>query len=518
LPTLSAIPFGNRIQGYGWLVSITVRELLDMPHLQLRLHSGKAGLDRQVTWTHTSDLPEPWQWVTAGDLLMTNGMSFPAAAAEQERLLDELQRVGASGLAIGEQMYCPRLTQRFTRASERLGIPVLWIRYPMPFVAISRAIAEATLLEQSQRLMRTARIYDALRRTTAGDVGRSRIADALTKELRCSVFVCDRVTGDAYHPGGPHPSGEVKETVRAASQGTLAAGARSILTPSGLEVLVGEVPTHEHAVLAVIREGGVALDGVLIQHAATVVALELSQTHLALEHTRRSGAELTGQLIDGRVDPRAGRRQVLSAGLDPASSVFVSVTCGAEGRLRDLHVALWRSRIPHIVAFRSGVAHAVVPDTDEALAAIAGSLGPTARIGASRAMKSVSRSAEAAREATWSLGTAQRTEEAVVRYGTATSWLGMGGVEDAQALVERWLGPLVEHDAQHRSGLVETLETFLANQRSWQRTAAAMNVHRQTVLYRVHKVEELTGARLSDTADIAQLWLALRSRDLLGGP
>jgi purine catabolism regulator len=31
-------------------------------------------------------------------------------------------------------------------------------------------------------------------------------------------------------------------------------------------------------------------------------------------------------------------------------------------------------------------------------------------------------------------------------------------------------------------------------------------------------VEELTGAQLSDTADIAQLWLALRSRDLLGGP
>lgn len=495
-----------------------MRELLDMPHLQLRLHSGKAGLDRQVTWTHTSDLPEPWQWVSNGELLMTNGMSFPAAAAEQERLLDELQRVGASGLAIGEQMYCPRLTQRFARASERLGLPVLWIRYPMPFVAISRAVAEATLLEQSQRLMRTARIYDALRRTTAGDVGRSRMADALTKELRCSVFVCDRVTGDAYHPGGPYPPDAVRDTVRAASQGTLAAGARSILTPSGVEVLVGEVPTHEHAVLAVIREGGVALDGVLIQHAATVVALELSQTHLALEHTRRSGAELTAQLIDGRVDLRAGRRQLLSARLDPASSAFVSVTCDAEGRLRDLHVALWRRRIPHVVAFRSGVAHAVVPDTDDALAAIAGALGPTVRIGASRAMKTVGRSADAAREATWSLGTAQRTGDAVVRYGTATSWLGMGGVEDAQALVERWLGPLVEHDAAHRAGLVETLETFLANQRSWQRTAEAMNVHRQTVLYRIHKVEELTGAQLSDTADIAQLWLALRSRDLLGGP
>jgi PucR family transcriptional regulator, purine catabolism regulatory protein len=499
-------------------VSITVRELLDMPHLQLRLHSGKAGMDRQVTWTHTSDLPEPWQWVSAGELLMTNGMSFPATAADQEHLLDELDRVGASGLAIGEDMFCPRLTQRFTRASERLGLPVLWIRYPMPFVAISRAVAEATLLEQSQRLMRTARIYDALRRTTTGDAAaRSRIADALTKELRCAVFVCDRVTGEAYHPDGPHPSDDVKETVRTASQGTLAAGARSVLTASGVEVLVGEVPTHDNAVLAVIREGGAALDGVVIQHAATVVALELSQTHLALEHTRRSGAELIAQLIDGRVEQRVGRRQLLSSGLDPATSMFVSVTCEDERRLRDLHVALWRRRIPHVSAFRSGVAHAVVPSTDDAVEAIAASLGPTARVGAGRVMKTVARSAESSREAMWALGTAQRTGDSVVRYGAATSWVGMGNVEDARAMVERWLGPLIDHDAQHRTDLVETLEAFLANQRSWQRTAAAMNVHRQTVLYRVHKAEELTGARLSDTADIAQLWLALRSRDLLAG-
>ena len=85
-----------------------------MPHLQLRLHSGQDGLDREVTWTHTSDLPDPWQWITGGELLMTNGMSFPSGAADQERLLEELQRVGASALAIGEKMFCPRLTQIHT--------------------------------------------------------------------------------------------------------------------------------------------------------------------------------------------------------------------------------------------------------------------------------------------------------------------------------------------------------------------------------------------------------------------
>jgi purine catabolism regulator len=498
-------------------MSITVRELLEMPHLRLRLHSGEAGLDREVTWTHTSDLPDPWQWLTGGELLMTNGMSFPDAAAAQEHLLDELDRVGVSALAIGEEMYCPRLTQRFTRASERLGLPVLWIRYPLPFVAISRAVAEATLLEQSQRLMRTARIYNAIRHTTTGDVDRSRIADALTRELRCPVFVCDRLTAEAYHPGGPAAPDVVREAVRTASEGTLAAGARSIVTSTGVEVLVGEVPTHDQAALAAIRQEDVPLDGVLLQHAATVVALELSHTHLTLEHTRRLGAELTSQLIDGRADQRSARRQLVSAGLDPAQSVFVSVACGDESRLRDLHVALWRHRIPNMTVVRSGVGHVVVPRAEEAVEAIAAALGATSNIGVSRVLKSVARSSEAARESAWALGTAQRSGEPIVRYGSATSWVGVSGVDDAQALVERWLGRLVEHDAQHQTGLVATLEAFLANQRSWQRTAASMNVHRQTVLYRVRKIEELTGARLSETPDIAQLWLALEARNLLDG-
>ncbi|MDH6198422.1 purine catabolism regulator [Mycobacterium frederiksbergense] len=498
-------------------MSITVRELLDMPHLQLRLHSGKTGLDRQVSWTHTSDLPEPWQWVSTRELLMTNGMSFPASAADQERLVEELDRVGASGLAIGEQMYCPRLTQRFTAASERLGLPVLWIRYPMPFVAISRAVAEATLLEQSQRLIRTERIYDTLRRTAAGDLTRSRIADALTKELGCPVFVCDRLTGQAYHPEGPHPSADVAEAVRDAAQGTLAAGARSIRSTGGVELLVGEVPTHEDAVLAATPAGNAGLDGVLMQHAATVIALELSQTHLALAHSRRTGAELTAQLVDGRAEARGARRQLMGAGLDPAHSIFVAATCDEPQRLRDLHVALWRHRIPHLTMVRSDVAHAVIPLSDEAVDVVENSLGASARIGLSLAMKTVGRSAEAAKEAVWALGTAQRTGDALVRYGDAMVWTGVGGVEDAQALVQRWLGPLLDHDAQNRTDLVDTLESFLAHQRSWQRTSTAMNVHRQTVLYRVRKIEELTGTQLSETSDIVQLWIALRARDLLGG-
>ncbi|MCU1653737.1 MAG: hypothetical protein JWQ60_4886, partial [Pseudonocardia sp.] len=67
------------------------------------------------------------------------------------------------------------------------------------------------------------------------------------------------------------------------------------------------------------------------------------------------------------------------------------------------------------------------------------------------------------------------------------------------------------------SDLVGSLATFLSCQRSWQRTGRALGVHKQTVLYRMRRVEQLTGRVLAETADLAELWVALQARSLLTG-
>ena len=68
---------------------------------------------------------------------------------------------------------------------------------------------------------------------------------------------------------------------------------------------------------------------------------------------------------------------------------------------------------------------------------------------------------------------------------------------------------------RHESELLQTLEAFFDNQRSWQKTADSLHVHRQTVLYRIRKIEEISGYNLSATRDIAELWLALQARSLI---
>jgi PucR family transcriptional regulator, purine catabolism regulatory protein len=82
---------------------------------------------------------------------------------------------------------------------------------------------------------------------------------------------------------------------------------------------------------------------------------------------------------------------------------------------------------------------------------------------------------------------------------------------EAQVTVEHVLGPLIDYDRRHNTELVHSLRVFLQCNRSWIRATAELFVHKQTLVYRMSRVEELTARRLNDTGDVAELWLALRA-------
>ncbi|MBL1120706.1 PucR family transcriptional regulator ligand-binding domain-containing protein [Streptomyces sp. 110] len=499
-------------------MAITIADLLEMPHLRLHLHSGTDGLDREVSWTHTSDLPEPWRWLAGGELLMTNGMSFPADGAGQRALIERLVDVGASGLAIGVRMYCPPLTDELAKASEQLGFSVLTIQFPLPFVAISRAVAVANLLEQSDRLIRTERIYHAMRQTLTSHRESSALSHALSPQLGCEVHVCHRGSAQPWYPQDPRLDPTLTAALRRSTSDSsdLRAGAFAVPLEDGREMRLMDIPTQSNAILVLVSDGRNVLDAILMQHAVTVIALELSQSLISIEHRRRLGAEVLAQLMEGRLDERGGRRHLKGLGLNVAKATLVAITSDAIAELREFHLTLWRNGIPHLVVHRSGVLYVLCVDGDTVHALIRSSLDGEALVGISGPIRTVERVPEALREASWAARAATSVTPRTVRYGDATPLLGVAGIDDAAVLVTRVLGALMEYERVHETELLRTLEAFLDNQRSWQKTADALHVHRQTVLYRIRKVEAITGHNVNNTRDIAELWLAVQARALLG--
>ena len=499
------------------VMAITVADLLEMSHLRLRLHSGAKGVDCKLTWTHTSDLPEPWQWITGGELLLTNGMSFPADGPGQQELVERLVKAGASALAIGEQMFCPPLTEQFAETSNRLGFSVLLVEYPMPFVSIAKAVAAANLLEQSDQLIKTEKIYRTVHRMVNAQTESSAITPDLAHILGCTIHVCHRESAQPWYPNGPRLDSKVAEALSQSNSRSLdvLAGAFTVPLSDGRELRLIDVPTQPSAVLAVEMNQPGALDAILMQHAVTVIALEMAQSLVRIEHDRRFGADLLIQLMDGRGDARSIRRQLMSRGINITRAVVVTITSPDIAKLRDLHITLWRNKIRNLVTLRRGSIYLLCVDDESVQAVVRSSVSNDALVGISATVGSIERVPEALREATWAVKAAAGVAERTFHYGDRSPLFGIANLEDAKALVTRTLGALITHEQTHDSELLQTLEAFFENQRSWQKTADSLHVHRQTVLYRIRKIEEISGYDLSTTRDIAELWLALQARSLI---
>jgi len=75
----------------------------------------------------------------------------------------------------------------------------------------------------------------------------------------------------------------------------------------------------------------------------------------------------------------------------------------------------------------------------------------------------------------------------------------------ARDLRARYLSPLAGSD------LEETLRTYLATNLSPTRTAALMHVHKNTIVYRMSRIQELTGLDVRDPRDISRAILALEA-------
>ena len=217
----------------------------------------------------------------------------------------------------------------------------------------------------------------------------------------------------------------------------------------------------------------------------------------------------------GRAVPRAIFFSLLAVGL------IVIAGCDATGERR-LHVGLRRRGIAHVLLRRDRVVFVlvgrdgpVVADASMAVSSLARArLGDGCTVGVSDPLGDPSRAPAASREALWALAGATSARP-IVTYGEASPLPALHSPEEAHALVDRVLGSLLAYDLDNGTDLVYSLATFLSTQRSWQRCALALHVHRQTVIYRMRRVEQLTGRSLSETGDIATLWLALSALEIL---
>jgi purine catabolism regulator len=491
-------------------MSICVADLASHTALKTRILAGHQGSDRRVTWAHVCELARPWEWLDPGVLLLTNGLALPVDGAAQADFVESLARAELAGMVLSQYAHAPSPTKEMLRRADELAFPVLYCEGSVSLSEIIKAVAAAAQSQEYSRLVKTLRLYDCIRFA----IGRGDTLDlalhAISRELDCGLALVDG-------------NGEFIERGQLGVPGIEALLPEALSTPDperpGLirfehadrSFLALDLGTTRSTYLIAATPTGELPPLSLLRHAATGIALEVERRDAERERGRRRSIEIWKNFLDGRAD-RYGVIEALTAqNLRPAGGVRV-LAVGSEGdEAPRLMAALTRAGVPYLPADRPPIVSVLVPaDTD--ISAVTDEVRHYCCIGVSEPHTDVSRLVDAAREARWALVSAQG-RPGTFRYGHQTSPLMPRSVEEARRVVQEVLGPVIEYDSGHRSELLKSLRTFVALDRSWQKAADQLFVHKQTLVYRMRRVEELTRRKISSSSGLAELWLALQAYD-----
>ena len=108
-------------------------------------------------------------------------------------------------------------------------------------------------------------------------------------------------------------------------------------------------------------------------------------------------------------------------------------------------------------------------------------------------------------QAARALARARATRTPLLRHGTRAALADLVPPGEAAAHARALLAPVTAHPA-----LIETLRTWLSLHGSWDRTAVALSVHRNTVRQRITRCAALLATDLDDPDVRMELWFALR--------
>ena len=267
-------------------------------------------------------------------------------------------------------------------------------------------------------------------------------------------------------------------------------------------------------------------DEIALAQAAAACALELGKQQAVQAAEARVHGNILRTILSGTItDPQLLQQQAAEWGYDLARPHCALVIAPHDahtdvGRVQhDLRRVLERRQIRAPMIVRDARLVCFCPSDDDyaepyaVLQALADS--HTVAAGVSTVATATTRWPRAHDEAEQALVLGQQLfgPQSITAYsdlGVYRLLLELRGSAELRGFYQQTLGALVVHDRSNGGELVRTLEGYFAALGNVHHAAAQLHVHRNTLIYRLRRIGEISGFNLKRAEDVLALQLALR--------
>ncbi|PCG86523.1 hypothetical protein CIB93_08520 [Streptomyces sp. WZ.A104] len=505
---------------------IPLGELLASKGLGLRRIAGPAEAD--LLWVHTSEMADPYPYLLGGELLLSAGVLL----TDPDHYVARLVEAGAAALGFGVRPVHETVPEALIEACDRHGLPLLEVPPETPFTAIARAVWRLMAEARHRELRRVTRAQQALASAAARPDPVPAVLHQLATQLGGravlltakgeEVHAAGRLPAEETHAGGRSPVEETYTAGRSPAGETHAARRHAPQGPTAealarLARVVARVRPGSPA-SATDAHGGTHLSAYALGGGEGLVLALATRRREPGDHTVAGIAVVLLSLLAAphQGADAAGRSAALVRMLLGASPAEVAPLVGPEGP--------W------------AVVHARRTDGTPADALTAGTLGASlgsalvdaGRGGGDAVRVLVPGGGEPTRVAPqpgWTLGASAPTPLTALDAADTLAARALARAEATRAplavdSLASGLAALIPPDqaAAHArtllapltAPLADTLRCWLSLHGSWDRTAVALGVHRNTVRQRIGRCAALLGTDLDDMDVRTELWFALR--------
>jgi purine catabolism regulator len=496
--------------------------------------AGSAGLSHQVSWVATPRATPP---------VFTNlrGGEFVLVATSTLRALDErltlanlaerLAQVPIAAIAVQGD-----ISDQARATAETLRLPLLHLPDASDIREVEREVQRLISDYDAQIERRAAQLGHVLTQRSLAGAGINGLLETLAERTGRSLAF--------YSPTGEVRALRARGSARVALQ-TLQPRGTGAMTHLGQQIWVQQIGQIASGDAAARNFGYLALcgdtlddwDRLAAQQGASALALELAkeQAVLAAEERLRGDfvqAVLVGAAADDKTLVQRGRE----LGYDlrqPHVALLCGVANGDDRTITRLSGALSAAlnalgiaapmmrRIDDVLCYIPSVsrgrrAHEIA---DQLHARLSDDF-PGVLVAIGREAPALTHWSRSLREAEQALliGRELLGNGRVLDFGDLGVYRLLLLLRDSPELWEFYrstLATLVDYDRDQHGELLKTLEAFFEHNGNLARTAEALHIHRNTLLYRLMRIKEIS-ARDPDVAeDRLALWLALKAHRVL---
>ncbi|MET7688899.1 PucR family transcriptional regulator ligand-binding domain-containing protein [Streptomyces sp. NPDC005483] len=531
---------------------VPLAALLAREDLGLRQIAGPPDAATVIHWAHASEMADPYPYLLGGELLLTAGVHIPEGADSATYFDDYVSRIVAAGgaaLGFGVAPVHDTVPRALVAACDAHELPLLEVPPRTTFAAVARAVWQLMAQARHAELHRVSEAQQSL----AAAASRPDPVPSVLRQL------AQRVGGWAvlYGPEGAELAAAGRRPQARRAREALAGLAR-IIRPTATAPPAGPAPTEPGAPAGPRSTAPSAGAPTRPRAPAGAASGEASASHPApgsrtptaaapapaSATDTTAGLHLAAYALGARhgfvLGVAAAHREPGDHTIASVAAVLLSLLTGEHqsgsgaARSSALVRLLLGTPAEDVAPLLGGERWVVVharPDTlaapgPVAASALGAALG-SPLIDAAREVVRVLLPAdrEPAPQPGWTLGVsavveprewatadvqaaralarARATRAGLVRYGARAALADLVPEADADAHARALLAPLAPT-------LTETLRTWLSLHGSWDRTAVALDVHRNTVRQRIAKCAALLELDLDDPDVRMELWFALR--------